>query len=158
VIAMSLLAVIRVRGQPDRRPEERTTLKLLRLHRVYHCVLVPDTPSVRGMLKTVEYAVTYGEVDAETLKLLIEKRGELKGRKRVTLEYLKSLGFDSFEALAEALLSGKVTLEDLPDFKPVFRLHPPKGGFKGSVKKHFSEGGELGYRGPKINELLRRML
>jgi len=158
VTAMGLLAVIRIRGQPDRRPEERTGLKLLRLHRVYHCVLVPDTPSMRGMLKTVEYAVTYGEIDEETLKELIEKRGELKGRKRVTLEYLKSLGFDGFEALAEALLNGKITIKDLPDFKPVFRLHPPKGGFKGSVKKHFSEGGELGYRGPRINELLRRML
>jgi len=155
---MSLLAVIRIRGQPDRRPEERTALELLRLHRVYNCVLVPDTPSMRGTLKTVEYTVTYGEIDKETLKKLIEKRGELKGHKRVTLEYLKSLGFDSFDTLAEALLEGKITLKDLPDFKPVFRLHPPKGGFKGSVKKHFSEGGELGYRGPKINELLRRML
>lgn len=153
-----LLAVIRIRGQPDRRPEERTALELLRLHKVFHCTLVPDNPSMRGTLKTVEYVVTYGEIDKETLKELIQKRGRLVGNKPVTVEYLKSIGFESFDEMAEALISGKVSLKDLPGFKPVFRLHPPRGGFKGSVKRHFAEGGELGYRGAKINELLKRMI
>jgi len=42
--------------------------------------------------------------------------------------------------------------------KPVFRLHPPRGGFKGSIRKPYGAGGELGYRGAAINELIRRML
>ncbi|RLE86635.1 MAG: 50S ribosomal protein L30 [Thermoprotei archaeon] len=155
---MKLLAVIRIRGQPDRRPEERKTLELLRLRKRFHCVLVPDTPSIRGMLKVVEYVVTYGEIDKETLALLLERRGRLTGNRRLTPEYLKSIGFNSFEELAEALLEGKVRVKDLPEMKPVFRLHPPSGGFKGSVKKHYREGGELGYRGPAINELLKRMI
>jgi len=158
VRAMSLLAVIRIRGQPDRRPEERTTLKLLRLHKVFHCTLVPDTPSIRGMLKVVEYVVTYGEIDRETLVELLKKRGRLVGNKPITEDYLKKVGFNSIEELADALLEGKVKLSELPGIKPVFRLHPPKGGFKGSVKKHVSEGGELGYRGAAINALLRRMI
>ncbi|RLE96428.1 MAG: 50S ribosomal protein L30, partial [Thermoprotei archaeon] len=124
----------------------------------FHCVLVPDTPSIRGMLKVVEYVVTYGEIDKETLALLLERRGRLTGNRRLTPEYLKSIGFNSFEELAEALLEGKVRVKDLPEMKPVFRLHPPSGGFKGSVKKHYREGGELGYRGPAINELLKRMI
>lgn len=157
-MSMKLLAVIRIRGQPDRRPEERKTLELLRLHKRFHCVLVPDTPSIRGMLKVVEYVVTYGEIDRETLALLLKRRGRLTGNRRLTLEYLKSIGFNSFEELAEALLEGKVRVKDLPEMKPVFRLHPPSGGFKGSVKKHYREGGELGYRGPAINELLKRMI
>ena len=157
-MSMKLLAVIRIRGQPDRRPEERKTLELLRLRKRFHCVLVPDTPSIRGMLKVVEYVVTYGEIDKETLALLLERRGRLTGNRRLTPEYLKSIGFNSFEELAEALLEGKVRVKDLPEMKPVFRLHPPSGGFKGSVKKHYREGGELGYRGPAINELLKRMI
>lgn len=155
---MGLLAVVRIRGEPDRRPEERTALKLLKLHRVFHCTLVPDTPAIRGTLKTLESVVAYGEIDKETLKELIRKRGELKGGKRVTAEYLKSVGFDSYDALAEALIDNKITLRDLPAFKPVFRLHPPKGGFKGSVKRHFNEGGEVGYRGLRINDLLKKMI
>jgi large subunit ribosomal protein L30 len=60
--------------------------------------------------------------------------------------------------LAQALLEEKVKLKDLKIIKPVFRLHPPKKGFKRSVKKMFNDGGELGYRGPEINELLLRMI
>lgn len=155
---MALLAVIRIRGIPDRRPEERKTLELLRLHKTYHCTLVPDTPSIRGMLKKIEYAVTYGEIDKDILIELLRKRGRVTVNKPLTEEYIKSIGFESVEKLAEALLEGKVLLQDLPGVKPVFRLHPPKGGFKGSVKKHVSEGGELGYRGTAINELLKDMI
>ncbi len=36
-------------------------------------------------------------------------------------------------------------------------LHPPRGGFK-SVKRSYANGGDLGYRGEKINELIGRML
>jgi large subunit ribosomal protein L30 len=37
-------------------------------------------------------------------------------------------------------------------------LHPPTKGFKGKIKKSYSAGGELGYRGEKINELIKRMV
>ncbi|HNR25150.1 MAG TPA: 50S ribosomal protein L30, partial [Methanobacteriaceae archaeon] len=41
--------------------------------------------------------------------------------------------------------------------KPVFRLHPPRKGYK-DIKKAFNEGGTLGYRGEDINHLLKRMV
>jgi len=41
--------------------------------------------------------------------------------------------------------------------KPVFRLHPPKGGFKGTIRRPYKSGGELGYRGAAINDLILRM-
>lgn len=153
-----MIAAVRIRGDPDRSPDERKTLELLRLHKLNHCVLLHDTSSIRGMLKKVEYVVTYGEIDKDTLAELLRKRGRLRGNKPLTEDYLKSIGFGSFEDLAEALLEGRVRLSELRDVKPVFRLHPPKGGFKGTVKKHASEGGELGYRGPAINDLLKRMI
>jgi large subunit ribosomal protein L30 len=36
-------------------------------------------------------------------------------------------------------------------------MHPPKKGFKTSVKRPYKSKGELGYRGEKINELAVRM-
>jgi len=41
--------------------------------------------------------------------------------------------------------------------KIIFRLPNPKKGFK-SIKKGFNQGGDLGYRGDKINELLERII
>ena len=159
MISLALWVVIRLRGEPDRRPEERKALEILRLHRAYHAVLVEDSPSVKNMLKkTLENVVTYGEIDEETLALLLERRGRLTGNKKITKEYLQKLGFNDFRELAKALISGKIKLKDIPGIKPVFRLRPPSRGFKGTIKKHFRDGGESGYRGSDINKLLRRML
>ncbi|ABL77645.1 50S ribosomal protein L30 [Thermofilum pendens] len=156
---MALYLVIRLRGQPDRRPEEEKALELLRLHKVYHAVLVKDDPSIKGMLeRTLSSAVTWGEINKETLVELLKRRGRITGNKRLTEEYLKKIGFNSFEELAEALISGKVSLEDLPGVKPVFRLRPPSGGFRGTIRRNINARGELGYRGADINNLVLRML
>jgi large subunit ribosomal protein L30 len=48
-----------------------------------------------------------------------------------------------------------------PEGKPRkdFHLSPPKGGFeRKGIKQGFSQGGVLGYRGSKINELIKKML
>jgi large subunit ribosomal protein L30 len=43
--------------------------------------------------------------------------------------------------------------------KKFFLLHPPRGGFeKRGIKVSFNRGGALGYRGDKMNELIRKML
>ncbi len=155
---MALLAVVRLRGVVGVPEDIEATLKMLRLHKRNHATIVEDTPSYRGMLNKASGYITYGEVDAETLAELLRKRGRLIGNKPLTDDYVKKLGFSSIEELARALIEGKVRLKDLPKLKPVFRLHPPSGGFKRSVKKPFGAGGELGYRGSAINELLRRMM
>ena len=159
MIRLTLWVVIRLRGEPDRRPDEKMALKMLRLHKTYHAVLVEDDPSIKNMLqKTLENVVTYGEIDEDTLALLLERRGRLTGNKKITKEYLQKLGYSDFKELAKALISGQIKIRDLPELKPVFRLRPPSGGFKGTIKKHYKDGGESGYRGQDINELLKRML
>ena len=41
----------------------------------------------------------------------------------------------------------------------VFTLNPPKGGFeRKGIKKSFTSGGALGYRGAKINIILKKMI
>jgi large subunit ribosomal protein L30 len=52
----------------------------------------------------------------------------------------------------------KVEHQKLPGIHPIFRLHPPSKGFKGKTKKNFRAGGEAGYRGEAINDLVKRMV
>ncbi|HII72678.1 TPA: 50S ribosomal protein L30 [Candidatus Woesearchaeota archaeon] len=41
----------------------------------------------------------------------------------------------------------------------MFTLHPPRGGFeRKGIKRPFYLGGAIGYRGDKINDLLKRMI
>ncbi len=43
--------------------------------------------------------------------------------------------------------------------KPFYRLNPPRHGFgRKGVKKAFTEGGALGERGAKMDDLIRRMV
>ncbi|MBW2974227.1 uL30 family ribosomal protein, partial [Candidatus Woesearchaeota archaeon] len=80
---MSKIAVIRVRGSVNLKKEVKDTLELLRLYRKNYCIVVDDTPSYKGMITKVKDYVTFGEIDDETFKELIEKRGEAyKGREK----------------------------------------------------------------------------
>ncbi len=152
-----LLAIVRIRGRPGFPYFVSDTLHMLRLNKPQHAVFYRDSPSLRGMLQKAKDLITWGEVDAETLALLIRKRGRLPGNKRVTEELVKQYTkFGSIDEFAQAVVVGKAELKDLPLLKPVFRLHPPKRGYK-DVKHHRNEGGDLGYRGEEINELLKKM-
>jgi large subunit ribosomal protein L30 len=151
-----VFAVIRLRGWVKTRKEIEDTLKMLRLKRNNHCVIVPETPQYKGMLKKVKDYVTFGEIDRETLIELLKKRGEVEGG-RLTEEVLKEITkFNKFEDFVDALLAGKIELKNFKKIKPVFRLNPPRKGLK-SKRLPFPKG-DLGYRGKKINELIRRMV
>ncbi|RLI08923.1 50S ribosomal protein L30 [Candidatus Bathyarchaeota archaeon] len=153
-----LLAVIRIRGTVNVPEPARYTMALLGLHRNCHATLIDDRPSYLGMLRKAQVWLTWGEVDLETLTELLRRRGTLKGGKPITDDYARRLGFESLEDLAKAIYELKVDFRSLPDVKPVFRLHPPSGGYRGKVKRSFREGGAWGYRGTAINDLLKRMM
>jgi len=110
------------------------------------------------MLQRVNNYVTWGEVTKETVAAMLQKRARVLGGKKLTDEYLANIGYKSFDALAEALVSGKVEFGKLPFITPLFKLHPPSKGFKGKTKKSFRQGGEAGYRGEAINDLVVRMI
>ena len=160
---MSLYIVIRIRGTVDVNPDIEKTLYLLRLRRRYAAALYHSSlPGIRGMLRKVEDWATYGEIDRETLIKLLYTRGKIKGDKPLTDEWVASnLGlYGGIPELADKLLAGELHYHKLASkgVKPFFRLHPPRGGFKRTIKRHFRAGGELGYRGSAVNELVLRML
>ena len=131
---------------------------MLRLTRNCHATLVDDRPSYEGMLQKSKDYLTWGEISQENIALLLKKRGKLVGNKKLTDEYAKELGYKSLDHLAEVIFKVEVECNNLPKLKPVFRLRPPKKGFKGKVKRSYAAGGELGYRGDAINDLLKRMV
>jgi len=153
------MAVIRIRGRVDIKPDIRYTLDMLHIRRKFWATIVPLTPSYRGMLHKVKDYTTYGEISRDTLIELLRNRGELTNGGKLTDDWLReNTEFSTIEELADALISGKMRLHKLEWLKPYFRLTPPKGGFKRTTKRAWTDGGELGYRGDEINKLLRRMI
>jgi len=153
-----MMSVIRVRGSIRVKTELKDTMKMLRLFRANHLVLVSEEKRTKKMVEKVKDYVTYGEINAETLEKLLEKRALIKGNKKVTKEFLKEKKINSFKELAEKLLKGETKLSDL-EIKPVFRLRPPRKGYeRAGIKKAFSVGGALGYRATEINSLINKML
>jgi len=154
-----MYAIVRLRGTVNIKPEIKFTLKLLRLHRVNHCVLVDENAYYAGMIQKAKDYVAWGEISSDILELLLSRRGRLEGGKRLNEEYIRTnMPFGSMKELAQAMVEGKLALKDLVavKLKPVFRLHPPRKGHRG-IKRTVKQGGELGYHGAAINELLYKM-
>lgn len=123
------IALILIRGFIRMRKDIMATLYTLRLRRKHACVVIDDTPGNRAAAMKCKDYIAYGEISDETHKLLIEKRGRKDSK-----------GPD-----------GKL--------KKFFSLNPPRGGFeRKGIKNPFNSGGALGYRGMKMNELIRRMI
>ena len=152
------ICAVRVRGTVSASRDVRETLRLLRLTRTNYAILIEDRPSFIGMLKATQNFITWGEASKETVQMLITKKGRLAGNKKLAEEYAQTAGFKSLDELAEAIFDCRIKYSKLPNVQPVFKLHPPTKGFKGKIKKSYGAGGELGYRGEKINELIKRMV
>ena len=114
--SMSKIAIVLVRGMIGTSQGVRDTLHMLRLTRKNHCTVREKNESIVGMVTKVKDLVTWGELNAETEKLLAPK-----------------------------------TKDNL------VRLQPPRKGFgRKGIKLPFKVGGALGYRGDKINDLIKR--
>ena len=132
----------------------------LNLTRVNHAVLIPESETYAGMLQKVKDFVTWGEISAEAIAGLIRDRGRLIGNKPVTDADVKAAtSHKNIDAFAQAIASGDATTKDMETLKRVFRLHPPRGNKGwGGVKRHFTVGGALGFRGDAIEEIVARMM
>lgn len=155
-MAENKLAVILIRGTISASPDVVKTLDLLRLRKKNACVVVDNTEVNKGMLQRVKDYTTYGLVDEVFFKEMIDKRGELIGKDKVSESKTDSA------KIAKEYFSGKLKLREFTEkyqLKPFFRLHPPIGGFeRKGIKMPFAKGGVLGNRGEEIKELISKML
>ena len=152
------LLAIRIRSAINANKEMKDTFKFLRIDRTNYATLLDDRPPYLGMLKVVKDRVTWGEPSYETVSRLLKERGEATGGSKIDEEVLKKLGYESLEELSKAICNCEVEFSKLEGIKPFFRLHPPRKGFEGKTKRSYSAGGEAGYRGAKINELVSKMV
>jgi large subunit ribosomal protein L30 len=150
-----MFAIVRLRGEVNLRPDIKSTLAMLHINRVNHCVVVREDEHYRGMIQKVKDYVAWGNIDDDTLAMLLEKRGRMSANRRLTEQFLKeNTSYRSFKELAGAITSGKTSLKDL-QIKPIFRLHPARKGLK-TIKKTAQQGGDLGFRTDLAN-LIKRM-
>jgi large subunit ribosomal protein L30 len=152
------LVVVKIRGTVSAQREAKDTLDLLYLAHTNHAVLIDSRPAYKGMLQRVNSYITYGEPSKEIVAMMLQKRARLAGDRKLTDEYLQKAGYKSIDDLAQAIVDCKVEFKKLPEVEPRFKLHPPSKGYKGKTKKGFKSGGEAGYRGEAINELVKRMV
>ena len=107
-------------------------------------------------------SVTVGKPIEDTLKMLrlyrknycviLDNKPSVMGMLKKIKDYITWGEIDSGTL---KLLAEKRGEKD----KQFFRLQPPIKGFeRKGIKKPFSIGGALGYRGEKINELIKRMI
>ena len=78
------VAVLRLRGSVGIDKEREYVFKLLCLTRKNHAILIENRPSNLGSLRKIKDFATWGEVTADTISLLLEKRGMLEGRMKLT--------------------------------------------------------------------------
>ena len=121
--------------------------------------MVPNAKPYLGMIAKVKDFITWGEIDKETFKLLLEKRGRLPNKQQLTENYVKEKLNFTMVQFAENIFNFKNNLKDLPGLKLFFKLSPPRGGFERKGTKHpYSMGGALGYRKEKISDLIKKMI
>jgi large subunit ribosomal protein L30 len=154
-----LAVVVRVRGSVNTNRDVSNTLRRLRLLRVNSSTIIRLTPPVEGMLKQAKDHVLWGRIDKNMLRLLLLKRGRLPGNRRLSDENVsKFTKYGSLNELVESVWLSAYPRDALKPVKPVFRLTPPKGGFKKSIKKNVKKGGVLGDWGNRVNQVLKRMV
>jgi large subunit ribosomal protein L30 len=147
---MDKIIAIRIRGTVNVSEKIGLTLHLLKLRRKFSATLLEKNKINIGMLEKVKDYIAFGEIDQETLKQLLLKRARKEGDKKI------EFAGKTIEEFIKKFWENKAKLEDLK-IKPFFRLHPPIGGFKRSIKKAYPKG-VLGYYGTKINALVIKML
>jgi len=152
-----MYAVIRIRGSVGVRDTIADTLRMLRLHKVNHCVFLPENDVYKGMIQKSKDYIAFGTVSADAVAEIFETRGRLEGGEHLTDEYIaETTSYKTIKEFAQAFIDGDALLQDVPLLKPVFRLHPPRKGHAG-LKRTASQGGVLGNHGEEIAVLLHKM-
>lgn len=152
--------IVRVRSDRGVERSIRDTMAMMNLTRVNHATIVPENSTYAGMLQKSKDFVTWGVVDAGTIENLLKERGRMVGDKPVDDAAIKAgSDFKSVKDFSKALASGEATMKSVDGLKPVLRLHPPRGSKGwGGIKRAFSVGGALGFRGEEISSLAERMI
>jgi len=154
---MGLILVVNLHGAINSSAPVRKALTELWVAKKFSASVVTDDSPTVGMLRLCKDYVAWSPVDQGLLGDLLKKRGMVSSTKTLDQAQLKSLGFKSHEDLAAKMVKDQVRLSAVKGVLPFFRLAPPRGGFKLSLRRQSTERGTLGSN-PKLEEIVRRML
>ena len=156
---VNAIGVIRIRGSIKVNKNIKYTLSLMNLHKQNHCTILKASSSVLGMLQKTKDYITFGPISEKMIENMLNKRGFVEGNNPITDEHVRhATVYSDIKDLSKALYKGSIKLNEIEKLKPVFRLHPPKGGFKGSTKKAYKAGGVLGNVGENFDAFLKKMI
>jgi large subunit ribosomal protein L30 len=154
--AKSSLLVINLRGMVNTRAPVRTTLEQLRVARRFNATIVPNDVVHLGMLNLAKEHVAWCEIDAGIAEKILSSRAEISTGTRVA-ENTIAKDHGSFREIASKLESGELLMNSIKEIRPFFRLSPPRGGFKRSIRRQYRDGGILGPN-EELAALVEKML
>jgi large subunit ribosomal protein L30 len=154
---MGLLLVVNLHGQINSSAPVRKALNELWVAKKFSASVVTDDPPTVGMLRLCKDYVAWCPVDQGLLTDLLKKRGMVSGTRSLDEATLKGLGYKKHEDMAARMVKDQLRLSALTGVLPYFRLAPPRGGFKLSLRRQATERGLLG-NNPKLDAIVRRML
>jgi len=150
------LLVVNLRGLVNTRAPVRTTLEQLKVGRRFNATIVPNDAVHQGMLHLAKEHVAWCPLNASIAEKLLETKSEKSTGNRVPAnEFPKELG--TLGEIASALESGNIKLNSIEAIRPFFRLSPPRGGFKRSIRRQYRDGGILGPN-EELSLLVERMI
>ena len=154
---MGLLLVVNIHGAINSPAPVRKALTELRVVRKFSASVVPDDAPSVGMLKLCKDYLAWSPLGADFLTILLKKRGMVSLKRALDLASLKKIGYKKHEDLAAKMVKEQLRLSEVEGVRPFFRLAPPRGGFKRSMRRQFTERGTLGSN-PKLEEIVKRMV
>jgi large subunit ribosomal protein L30 len=154
---MGLILVVNLHGVINSRSGVRKALTELKVTRKFSASVVTDDPATVGMLKLCKDYIAWSPVEADFLVTLLKKRGMVSSTRPLDQASLKELGYKKHEDIAAKMVKDQLRLSAIDGLRPFFRLAPPKGGFKRSLRRQFTERGTLGSN-PKLEEIVEKMV
>ena len=154
---MSLLLVVNLHGQINSSAPVRKALNELWVARKFSASVVADDAPTVGMLRLCKDYIAWSPVDEGLLGDLLKKSGMVSAMKGLDQDSLKKLGFKNHQELAAKMVKDQLRLSAVKGVLPYFRLAPPKGGFKRSMRRQSTEHGILG-NNPNLEGIVRRMI
>jgi len=154
---MGLILVVNLHGMINSSAPVRKALNELWVAKKFSASVVPDDAATVGMLKLCKDYVAWTPVEEDLLSDLLKKRGRVSASRTLDAASLKELGYKKHEDLAAKMMEAQMRLSAVKGVLPYFRLAPPKGGFRMSLRRQSTERGLLG-NNPKLEEIVRRMI
>jgi large subunit ribosomal protein L30 len=154
---VGLILVVNLHGMINSSAPVRKALNELWVAKKFSASVVPDDAATVGMLKLCKDYVAWTPVEEDLLSDLLKKRGRVSASRALDAGSLKELGYKKHEDLAAKMMEGQMRLSAVKGVLPYFRLAPPKGGFRMSLRRQSTERGLLG-NNPRLEEIVRRMI